>query len=615
MNGPGPQQGWQPQIQHPQRFHLGPRPGIRPGGPINNPGPVGGLGPNGLMGMNGPMGPNGPMGMNGPIGPNGPMGMNFPMGPRPPMGPINNGPGPGGPINFGPGGPINNGPFMVNYDGSENQMKMITPRMNNPPAIQKFEDFNASYGAGKFSISVNGKSYMLISSVCFDQNPGGGNCGNLTKVETECPPHADRRHFFRIQELNTWQYRLVRILRSNSNEETDMFLNGIKIMENLQGNPNVFTLIDWEMKKIKGGTIFHIVMEDVPLIFDNFMLLNNQAYYHKNIKLLWKKMLEAVKSVHSQGVVLSFLHPCSFAIVNGKFKIGIFDCATMINGSSVEEQNVVLKFIGSEVMEETSISFKTDVSMLAYTMILFGVVSEAKDDLIGESVSEEYDHQETLENIIKTCFLKNHSERPTVDELLDHMYLEEFTKSPDLDVTEECLEKDVKTAFNQGLVETDMVLISDSGEEIPCHKFILCSRSSVFKAMFDMKDSLEATTCRISIHENTESLQALVKYFYTDCIPKLIDDASIFQDLLNLAEKYDLGKLKQMCCELLVRIVDESNCIQLYILGYLHNRDDIKMAALPILKTSLQSKTFKESEEMLELMQKHPKIAVEIMSK
>ena len=85
--------------------------------------------------------------------------------------------------------------------------------------------------------------------------------------------------------------------------------------------------------------------------------------------------------------------------------------------------------------------------------------------------------------------------------------------------------------------------------------------------------------------------------------------------MLNLAEKYDLGKLKQMCCELLVRIVDESNCIQLYILGYLHNRDDIKMAALPILKTSLQSKTFKESEEMLELMQKHPKIAVEIMSK
>ena len=173
----------------------------------------------------------------------------------------------------------------------------------------------------------------------------------------------------------------------------------------------------------------------------------------------------------------------------------------------------------------------------------------------------------------------------------------------------------MKKAFDQGLEDTDMVLVSDTGHEIPCHKFILSSRSSVFKAMFGMKDSLEATSGRIDIPENTGSLQALLKYLYTDSIPKLTDNGSIFQDLLDLAEKYDLGKLKQMCSELLVKIVDESNCIQLYILGYLHNRDDIKMAAFSILKKSLQSKSFKESNEMMELMQKHPKIAVEIMSK
>ena len=449
--------------------------------------------------------------------------------------------------------------------------------------------------------------------MCFDQNPGG-NCFCVTKREDEkwsCCSSV-RRHFFRIQELNTWKYRLLRILSSKSNEESNMFRNGIKIMENLQGNPSVLTMIDWEMHEELETTVFFIVMEDVPLIFDGFMILNEDAGL-KNFKLLWKKMLEAVKNVHREGVILSFLHPCSFAIVNGKFKIGIFDCATMID-SSVEKQNVVLKFIGSEALEETSISFKTDVCMLAYTMQLFVSVTVIKNEIIGNSNDLEL-YFDSIENMFQTCVLKNHSERPTIDGLLDQMFLEEFPKGPDHDISEECLEKDVKKAFDQGLEDTDMVLVSDSGHEIPCHKFILCSRSSVFKAMFGMKDSLEATTGRIDIPESTKSLLALVKYFYTDCIPKFTDDGSIFEDLLDLAEKYDLGKLKQMCSELLVRIVDESNCIQLYILGYLHNRDDIKMAALPILKKCLQSKTFKESKEMTEFMQKHPKIAVEIMSK
>ena len=278
-------------------INIGPAPA--PGGPINN-GPHGGQ-------IN-----NGPPGLPGPPG--------FPVN-NAPGGPMYNGPAPAGPA-----------PIMNNIPGgglmTVKTVKMIRPLMNIPPALLQFENFRMI--DPNLSFSINSKRYTIISSVCFDQNPGG-NCFCVTKREDEkwsCCSSV-RRHFFRIQELNTWKYRLLRILSSKSNEESNMFRNGIKIMENLQGNPSVLTMIDWEMHEELETTVFFIVMEDVPLIFDNFMLLNNQAYYHRNIKLLWKKMLEAVKSVHSQGVVLSFLHPCSFAIVNGKFKIGIFDCATI----------------------------------------------------------------------------------------------------------------------------------------------------------------------------------------------------------------------------------------------------------------------------------------------
>ena len=566
-------------------INIGPAPA--PGGPINN-GPHGGQ-------IN-----NGPPGLPGPPG--------FPVN-NAPGGAMYNGPAPAGPA-----------PIMNNIPGgglmTVKTVKMIRPLMNIPPALLQFENFRMI--DPNLSFSINSKRYTIISSVCFDQNPGG-NCFCVTKREDEkwsCCSSV-RHHFFRIQELNTWKYRLLRILSSKSNEESNMFRNGIKIMENLQGNPSVLTMIDWEMHEELETTVFFIVMEDVPLIFDGFMILNEDAGL-KNFKLLWKKMLEAVKNVHSEGVILSFLHPCSFAIANGKFKIGIFDCATMID-SKIEEQNVVLKFIGSEVLEETRISFKTDVAMLAYTMRLFiSVAVEKNEEIVGNSELKDHmkSQSEQINDILSpNCLLKNHSERPTIDQLLKNKNLEEFPKGSDHELDEECLEKDVKKAFDQGLEDTDMVLVSDTGHEIPCHKFILSSRSSVFKAMFGMKDSLEATSGRIDIPENTESLQALLKYLYTDSIPKLTDNGSIFQDLLDLAEKYDLGKLKQMCSELLVKIVDESNCIQLYILGYLHNRDDIKMAAFSILKKSLQSKSFKESNELMELMQKHPKIAVEIMSK
>ena len=60
-------------------------------------------------------------------------------------------------------------------------------------------------------------------------------------------------------------------------------------------------------------------------------------------------------------------------------------------------------------------------------------------------------------------------------------------------------------------LDTDFVIVSQTGKEIPCHKFVLAMKSPVFDAMFDMKDSKEVVESRIEIPNiSDEALQAMV---------------------------------------------------------------------------------------------------------
>ena len=65
-------------------------------------------------------------------------------------------------------------------------------------------------------------------------------------------------------------------------------------------------------------------------------------------------------------------------------------------------------------------------------------------------------------------------------------------------------------------IETDFVIVSKTGKEVPCHKFVLAAMSPVFDAMFDMKDSIEVSNGRIEIPDASEkALKAMVEFIYT----------------------------------------------------------------------------------------------------
>ena len=86
-------------------------------------------------------------------------------------------------------------------------------------------------------------------------------------------------------------------------------------------------------------------------------------------------------------------------------------------------------------------------------------------------------------------------------------------------------------------------------------RFVLAVRSPAFKAMFSQ---MEQVFQEVSVDASTEALKAMVKYMYTDSL----DDADITEDLMKLAEKYELVQLKELCLPLFVKKIRVDNCLK-----------------------------------------------------
>ena len=88
--------------------------------------------------------------------------------------------------------------------------------------------------------------------------------------------------------------------------------------------------------------------------------------------------------------------------------------------------------------------------------------------------------------------------------------------------------------------DSDFVIVSQTGKEIPCHKFVLAKKSPVFDAMLEMKESKEVSNGRIEIIDvSDQALEAMVNFMYTNDIQ---ENEDVYEDLLILANKYDLKK-------------------------------------------------------------------------
>ena len=158
------------------------------------------------------------------------------------------------------------------------------------------------------------------------------------------------------------------------------------------------------------------------------------------------------------------------------------------------------------------------------------------------------------------------------------------------------------------LVHTDVTLVSSDNQEVPCHRFILAARSQVFKKLFASKSATDEPL-KESIDASAEGLKAMVKYLYTD----ILDDTNINEDLMNLADKYELAQMKELCLPFFVKKVRGDNCLKAYIYGHLHNYEPLKAKAFEAMDENWSM--YESSPDITEMMKTHPNAVLEIVNR
>ena len=178
--------------------------------------------------------------------------------------------------------------------------------------------------------------------------------------------------------------------------------------------------------------------------------------------------------------------------------------------------------------------------------------------------------------------------------------------------SETCLQEEVTTNFNANMLEhTDVILVSSDNQEVPCHRFILATRSPVFKKLFASQSAtIEGIPIKESVDAPAEALKAMVKYLYTDNL----ENAVVNEDVMNLADKYELSQMKELCLPAFVKKVNGENCLKAYIYGNLNNYEPLKHAAFMTM-VEHWSKLYESSSDVTEMMKTHPNEVLEIVNR
>jgi len=147
--------------------------------------------------------------------------------------------------------------------------------------------------------------------------------------------------------------------------------------------------------------------------------------------------------------------------------------------------------------------------------------------------------------------------------------------TPRDEVTSEEMAENLKHDL-KGMMEkkqfTDFKIICD-GAETDCHKSILAARSDVFSAMFE-NDMLENETNQVVIKDLVkEVIHPMIEYIYTGNVKDITTDTA---HLLKAADKYNLGGLKKLCEEALIKTLAVENCVDMIILADMYHAHDLK---------------------------------------
>ncbi|GFS53213.1 protein maternal effect lethal 26 [Nephila pilipes] len=167
---------------------------------------------------------------------------------------------------------------------------------------------------------------------------------------------------------------------------------------------------------------------------------------------------------------------------------------------------------------------------------------------------------------------------------------------------------DIRFAYENEIL-TDVQLVSE-GQTIKAHKFILQSRSVVFKRMFEHNTTEQNGTIEITDVDYLV-LKSLVWYMYTGVVQKLPYEEVC--DLYEAADKYDVFFLARECSEILQSFIGYDTVCRILVLASLHNDAALKEEAVGFIANNFAKVKVTEEWEMT--IRAHQGIASDVLER
>uniref|UniRef100_A0A0A9VYY5 BTB and MATH domain-containing protein 43 n=1 Tax=Lygus hesperus TaxID=30085 RepID=A0A0A9VYY5_LYGHE len=186
-------------------------------------------------------------------------------------------------------------------------------------------------------------------------------------------------------------------------------------------------------------------------------------------------------------------------------------------------------------------------------------------------------------------------------------------KGPAVEIQKELPEEHFSFLCRQGLwqqyldqqfVDVDVVV---QESKFKVHKAVLAAHSSVLTAMFNI-DMLESRQNIVTIEDcSPQAIEAFIKWMY---LGEVEGTEQVHSELLALADKYDMNKLKVICETSLSAEISVSNAVKTLKLADLHGASSLKSRSLEFIKTCVPQ--IAASEDWQSLLN-DPKLCGEVM--
>ncbi len=152
-------------------------------------------------------------------------------------------------------------------------------------------------------------------------------------------------------------------------------------------------------------------------------------------------------------------------------------------------------------------------------------------------------------------------------------------------------------------------------QRIPCHRFILSSRSKVLD-MILTNDSAEAQSGELIIKEfGPNAVYCFIAFLYSGKLPphSMNSNVNLTSEVFQLAEKYQVHSLREACCDVLLQNMSHNNASDILCLARMFKIGHLEERAKEFVAN--EAKDVVKTDSWEELISSDPKVAGEIIAR